>query len=354
MLKLLYIIDTLGPGGKERQLVEILRGLDKNLFKTSVITFNPGEFYSKQVRELSDTFIELEKRNKLKPTRLVFSAVRRLKPDIIHTFDALSSFYAYLPAKKYKVKVLDNSIQDAGVDKGWEYKFKRFFLKKANLVLANSFSGLEYYRIKGEVIYNLIDLSRFKHNEESEEFNIVMVANFTPYKDYDTFLKAARMLVTDEVVEKVFIIGGGDSFEKYKREIDFYEDIRDKFVFTGAINNVEEYLSRCKVGILSSTAKFKEGISNSILEYMASGLVPIATNIGGTREIIEDGKNGFLVEPGDYKRIYLRVKQLKENVSLRKDIVKEAKKTIAEKFDYNKNLSKLVKIYLRLSGKKIN
>ncbi|MGC8858345.1 MAG: glycosyltransferase family 4 protein [Ignavibacteria bacterium] len=353
MIRVLYIIDTLGPGGKERQLVEILRGLDKNLIKPSVVTFNPGEFYAGLVRELTETFIELEKKNKLKPAFLMSSIIEKLKPNIIHTFDALSSFYAYLPAKKYRVNVLNNSIQDAGVDKGWEYKFKRFFLKKANLVLANSFTGLKYYRVKGEVIYNLIDLNRFVPYGESEEFNIIMVANFTPYKDYDTFLKAARMLVTEGIVGKVFMVGAGVSFEKYKKEIESYDEVKNRFVLAGMVNNVEKYLSLCKIGILCSTPKFKEGISNSILEYMAAGLVPIATNIGGTPEIIENGKNGFLIEPRDYESIYIKVKQLKENNDLRKNIVSEAKKTILEKFNYSKNLSKLIEIYLRLSEQKL-
>lgn len=353
MIKVLYIIDTLGPGGKERQLVEILRGLDKTQFRASVVTFNPNEFYAGQVQRLVNTFVELEKENKLKPPRLMFSVIKKIKPDIIHTFDTLSSFYAYLPAKKYGVSVLNNSIQDAGVDKGWEYRFKRFFLKRASLILANSFTGLKYYRVKGEVIYNLVDLSRFVPYEKSEEFNIIMVANFTPYKDYDTFLKAARRLITEGIVGKVFMVGTGEFFGKYKKEIESFGEIKNRFVLTGMINNVEEYLALCKIGILCSTAKFKEGISNSILEYMASGLVPIATNTGGTVEIIEDGKNGFLVKPGDYEAIYTKVKQLKGNTSLQESIVNEAKKTIAEKFDYNKNLSRLIEIYLRLSKQKI-
>lgn len=352
MIRILYIIDTLGPGGKERQLVEILRGLDKSRFKASVVTFNPGEFYAERVKELTENFIELEKKNKLKPAQLVFSIIEKLKPDIIHTFDILSSFYAYLPAKKYRVKVLNNSIQDAGVDRGWEYKFKRFFLKRSNFVLANSFTGLRYYRVKGEVIYNLVDLSRFTPNEKSEDFNIVMAANFTPYKDYDTFLKAARRLVTEKIVGKVFMLGAGELFEKYKREIESYGEIKNRFVLTGRVNNVEEYLSLCKIGILCSTAKFKEGISNAILEYMAAGLVPIATNVGGTAEIIKDGKNGFLIEPGDYDSIFIRVKQLKEHSDLHKNIVNEAKKTIIEKFDYSRNLTKLIEVYLKLSGQK--
>jgi len=352
MIKILYSIDTLGPGGKERQLVEILRGLDKNIFKVSVVTFNSGEFYSKRVQEFTENFIELEKKNKLTPVRKLFSIIRKWKPDIIHTFDALSSFYTYLPAKKFVVKVLNNSIQDAGVDKGWEYKFKRFFLKKADFVLANSYSGLKYYRIKGEVIYNLIDLNRFIPNLDTGEFNIIMVANFTPYKDYDTFLRAAKMLVADGIVEKVFLVGGGECFEKYKKEIDSYGEIRDRFILTGIVSNVEKYLSFCNVGILCSTAKFREGISNSILEYMASGLVTIATDIGSTREIIENGKNGFLVEPGNYESIYKKVKEIKDNSNLRRSILNEAKKTIEEKFNYNKNLSKLTEIYLKLSKQK--
>lgn len=350
-LRVLHLTGGLAPGGKERQLIEIARNIDQNKYTIGIVTFNTNNHYSGQARELSSYYRELVKRpTRLEPLITIWKCFREFKPDIIHTWDSLSSFYVWLPSLLYKIPVIDGSIRDAGVDKGLNYHFKRFFLKRARIAIGNSFAGLKAYKTDGEVIYNVIDNSRFISPTLNGEFNLLMTANFSKYKDHFTFLKAAVQLVADDTVDKVFLLGDGEYKEKYLNWINHdYPAIKDRFIFTGAVRNVEEFLAACKVGVLCSTPEFSEGVSNSVLEYMSAGLVPIATNLGGIAEIIEDGQNGYLINPGDDKKIVDLIHLIKNDTVLYDSVTFYAKQTIASKFSMTANLLQLTSLYNRIA-----
>jgi glycosyltransferase involved in cell wall biosynthesis len=348
-LRLLFVIDGLGYGGKERQLAEIIKYLQNHgNFEIGVITFNKiFRHYTDYIRNSVSFFKELSKRpTRLEPILTMWKCFLEFKPDIVHTWDTISSLYSYLPTKTFRAILIDGSIRDAGIDKSWHYYFKRYFIKRADFVISNSYAGLKYYKVQGNVLYNAIDYNRFIHLYESNEFNIIKVANFTDRKDHQTFIKAAISLVKANIVENVYLVGDGPNKKKY---VDLLRkdcgSIYNRFHFLGAISNVEDYIAKCKIGILCSTIEYGEGVSNSLLEYMAAGLVPISTDIGGTSEIIEDTKNGFLIKPQDSERIVELVKILRDDTLLFNNISKKAMSTIKENFSYEINMESLVKIY---------
>ncbi|MBN2757720.1 MAG: glycosyltransferase [Bacteroidales bacterium] len=348
-IAILYVIDGLFQGGKERQFVEILKGIDRNIFKIGIVTFNKNLFYSEQAKSLSDYFIELDKTsNKFKPFFTIWTCFRDFKPDIVHSWDYLSSLYVYLPSKLKSVKFINGSIRDSGTEKGWKNKLKKLMLKAADLVIANSKAGLESYNVKGEVIYNAVNTERFNYIEQNGEFNIIKVANFTDYKNHKMFIDAAVKLVDNKIVDKVFLAGDGiykDKYLKYIQEKSKF--VFSKFNFLGSVSNIETVLNKCKVGILCSTIQYSEGISNSVLEYMAAGLVPVATNIGASSEIIENTKNGYLVKADSADDLFDKIKFIKENYDAHNQMIINAKNTINTKFNYQNNIKKLSDLYIK-------
>ncbi len=350
-LKVLYIIDGLHGGGKERQLVELIKIFTKNNdVSVDVITFNKNKHYSETVKGLVPDIVELRKRPlRIEPVFTIWKHILKFKPDIIHTWDPLSSFYSWLPSRVFKIKLIDGSIRDAGIEKGWEYYFKRFFLNQADFVVANSSAGLKAYKVNGQVIYNAINRERFRRNEITKEFNIIMTANFTDYKDHKTFLKSAVKLIRLKVVDNAYLVGDGPHRKNFMNYIkENYGELSEIIRFVGAAHNVEEYLAECKIGILCSTKKYSEGVSNSILEYMAAGLVAIGTNVGGIPEIIEHGKNGFLINEGDSNAIVNYVQMVKEKPALYYAIRQSAFVTLEDKFNYNNNCEQLLQLYRSL------
>jgi glycosyltransferase involved in cell wall biosynthesis len=350
-IKVCFIIDGLSSGGKERQLVELIKRLKNNpVIELGIITFNENKHYSEEVKGLIPLYTELKKRpTRLEPFFTIWKCFFNFKPDVVHTWDSLASMYSYITAKTFKSKIVDGSIRDSGIEKGWQLFIKRFFLKRADLVLSNSYAGLKYYGFPGEVLHNAIDLERFHNKTESSECNMIMVANFTDYKDHETFINASLELVKSNLIDQVYLAGDGPYWNKYYDLINInHKSIALRFHFLGSISNVEEYLAKCRFGILCSTLQYGEGISNSVLEYMAAEVIAISTNVGGMKEVIDDGINGFLVDPKDSGRIVEIIKTLRNDTKSCLRITENGRKTIEKKFSYEENISKLIDIYSKL------
>jgi len=350
-IKILYATDGLGNGGKERQLIETIKHINKCKFEIGVITFNSNQYYSDQVKLISEYYTTYTKeKNILNPFFSIFESFEIFKPDIVHSYDLLSSMYTYIPSKIYRSKILNASIQDSGLDKGWQYAIKRYLLSLSDINISNSLKGFKYYKSNGEVLYNFIDQNRFSDVKHTDGFNIVMVANFTDYKDYSSYFKIVRELVNKELINKAYAVGSGKYLNKYKREIESDKILFDKVIFTGNISNVEELLAKINVGFLLSTEEYEEGISNSVLEYMASGVIPLVTDIGASSEIIDNEKDGFLIDKSDISVIVDIIKKLKADNNYKEELLINAQKKVAEKFCLVKNIQKLENLYLSINN----
>ena len=356
-IRILFLIDGLNGGGKERQLVEIIRYLKgDDRYTMGVITFNKNKHYSVTVRENVPFYFELNKRpTGLEPLFTLWKYFWRFNPDIVHSWDTLTSLYACFLTSFSRAKFINGSIRDAGIEKKWQKALKGFLIKRADVVIANSEAGLTHYKVQGEVIFNAINMSRFGLIPVGEGFNMIMVANFSDYKDHKTFIDAAGELLNRNRIDLVYMAGDGPRRKEFMNYIKkTFAYVSERFIFLGAINNVEEYLSRCMVGVLCSTQEYGEGISNSVLEYMAAGLVAITTDTGGMHEVIDDGENGYLVKEKDARSIVDIVIQLRENPELMSRLRANARKTIGSKFSYEKNIESLKKIYSGLCTENLN
>src|SRR5262249_48571199 len=125
---------------------------------------------------------------------------------------------------------------------------------------------------------------------------IGILASLTPAKDHATLLRAIARLAGARPGVRLAVIGSGylrDELETLAVEL----DISNRVTFFGYQSQVADFLAACD--FLVSSSCDNEGCSNSILEGMALGLPVIATDIGGSRELVEDGVTGFLVPARD-------------------------------------------------------
>lgn len=348
-IKILYASDGLGNGGKERQLIETIRNLDLDKFRIGLITFNSKQYYSESARRISEYYsVFIKDKSILEPFISTFEAFERFKPDIVHSYDLLSSMYTYFPSKIFNAKIINASIQDSSLDKGWQYKLKERLLSASDINISNSKKGFSYYNTQGEVLYNFIDSTRFVCERNDKGFDVAMIANFTEYKDYVSFFRVVKELLELNLIDKAYAVGSGKYLSKYQKEINADENLRDKVIFTGNTENVERLLSNVSIGFLFSTEEYGEGISNSVLEYMASGVIPVVSDIGASSEIIDNGVDGFLVNKYDVSGITEIVTKLKNDVQYRHHIIENAKKKISDRFDLKRNINRLEDIYFRI------
>ena len=164
-------------------------------------------------------------------------------------------------------------------------------------------------RDKLYLIYNGIDLSKYS-KKKSEVFRrslnisqgvvvIANVANLIKYKGHFDLLKACTLIKSKNWI--LLIIGNDNqnmkiSLLKFIKENKLGDNVR----FLGQIDDVIKILKICDVGVLTS---HEEGFSNAILEYMASSLPLVVTDIGGNREAVKNETNGYLVNVGDIDNI---------------------------------------------------
>ena len=127
---------------------------------------------------------------------------------------------------------------------------------------------------------------------------------------------------------------------KYLREAK--KKLRDiRCIILSGIPEAHRYLRAFDVFVLPSV---KEGFPWVVLEAMAAEVPVIATKVGALPEIIQEGKNGILIEPKNPQQIADAVIKLLDNESLRKSIAEQGRKTVIEKF----NLDKMIKQYENL------
>ncbi len=309
-MRILHFIEGLGNGGKERQLVELLKGLreDKDL-QTALVTLGEGDYHQPRIAALGIRLHCCRRRLRWDPgvCLRLDRILRDFRPHIVHTHDWMTSFYALPLCRLRRVVLVNGSIRNAFTAGGLRWRLERSLLRLSDLRVANSRAGLRSRGFCGDeernvVIRNGFDFTRLQGLTEGPPAwladraagrkTVGMVASFSPYKDYATFLTAAQEVCSRR--EDVVFVAIGDGDTRQSLQSTLGSRFRDRILFAGRRREVERWVRCFDIGVL---ATFTEGISNAIMEYMALGKPVVATNGGGTCELVGDGKTGFLVPP---------------------------------------------------------
>ena len=310
-LRILFFIESLWTGGTQRRLVELIGFIRQHTDFEIALVLTEDEIDFENVRELGIT-IKVIKRRGIKYDPLLYLKFYRFcnlfKPDIIHSWGVMTTFYS-IPSKLIcKVPLVANMIADS--KKGFK-KFSLFniFFKTnlffSDVILSNSKAGLKAYQIKSKkarVIYNGVHPERFYQHFDTKKFKeefgiktnyiILMVASFSKYKDYDLFVDVARRI--GEIRHDTTFIGIGDGSEWIRIQKRIKDEELLNVLLPGKYKEVERFIAASDIGLLCT---YSEGISNSIIEYMSLGKPVISTDtIGGSKEIVIEGETGYCTE----------------------------------------------------------
>ncbi len=362
-MKLLFFIANLRIGGAERRLIELLTKLKSkdNYEILLILAHNHIDYH--YFYDLGIQYTSIDKKPESKDPTVFFqldNIVKKFKPDNIHTWGSMQTFYMVPIAYLRKIPLINSQITDS-IPIIKKLSFQNFFNKInflfSDLILANSFAGLKAYKVdnnsKSKVIYNGFDFSRIENLTVSSEirrnFDITskyvvgMVASFSEYKDYKTFIQAALFILNQRTDVTFLCIGGGNDVP-YKKMVQ--ENHKENILFLGSQKNVESIMNLCDIGVLSST--YTEGISNSILEFMALGKPVIANKGGGTNELVLDRESGFLITPQSPKELSEKILNLLENYGKRQKMGKAGVKRIKNEFCLDRMTDQFVKYYNKM------
>lgn len=354
------ITDSLIKGGKERRLLELLRYFEKKdelnvvliLLKDIVDYPIVGEFKRTKI-------IILKRKIRKDPTIFirVWKIMKDFRPNLVHSWGSMPSIYVFLSCFIQKIPLLNGMISDTNckfLSQSW-IRAKITF-PFSDCVLANSYSGLEAYNVpvsKGVVIYNGVHLDRFVIDKEPdvirEQFNIKtkyvvgMVAAFHSRKDNKTFVKGAIEIVTKRDDVTFVTVGDGPLLNQIKELVP--EEYKERILFLGNQDNVEEIISVFDIGVLTA---IKEGISNAIVEYMALGKPVIASYGGATPEIVDNGINGFIISTYNVNQLVEKIELLLSNNKMAYEFGRNGHAKIEKAYNIDIMTENYIGLYERL------
>lgn len=358
--KILFFIDSLRSGGRERRLIELLYYLKKKTNYNLHVVLTQNKVHYDYVYDLNIPITIIERRILKKDPGFFFRLfffLRKVRPDFIHSWNSMTSFYAIPACVMLGIPLINNEIADAFPRKtGLCFKKFTWWLNHrfSDRIIANSTAGLKAYEVspdKGLVIYNGVRLERFQNLPESQQikkkyniktpYAVVMVASFIDSKDYKSFVEIGRQVCT--IRNDVTFVAVGDGPNRKKLLKDVQINGPKNFAFTGNINDVEALVNACDIGMLLTKG---EGLPNAVMEYMALGKPVIATDAGGTRELLTEDKAGFLIpEDNNVNAIIEKISLLLDNKVLRKSMGGEGYKTIKEGFCIEKMGNAFIDLY---------
>jgi len=358
-MRILFFTDTLDVGGKERRLTELIKALSLHKEIDFELVVMNKEIHYKEILELGIRihYITRKTRHDLSVFYRFYKLCRSYKPDFVHCWDSMTAIYLVPACKLLHIKLINGMVVDSPVKQNISNKYylrAKLTFPFSDVIIGNSKSGLLAYRAPEKnsiVIHNGFAFSRTKNliskEEIRKELNIVsgyivgMVASFSENKDYPTFFKAAQALLKKRNDITFLAIGNRTDSEESRSLI--ADQFFGHFRLLGRKSNPESFINSMDICLLST---FTEGISNSIMEYMALGKPVIATDGGGTKEIVDDGVTGFLIGQSDPEQLASKIEMLLNDQGLRTAMGEKGSSRVSESFSIEQMTGKYVDLYL--------
>jgi glycosyltransferase involved in cell wall biosynthesis len=178
-----------------------------------------------------------------------------------------------------------------------------------------------------------------------ENSNVVIsIRHLDPVYNVEMLIRAAQMILKDMPNTKFIVVGGGSEKERLLRLAKDLE-VSENVIFTGRLPNdqIPEYFSIADV--YACTTNSDAGLSASTGEAMASGLPVVITDIGDNRKWVEDGVNGYIVQPKDHKALAESIMKLLRNEKLRGEFGRKGRIVIKDRLNYYKAMEGMEKVY---------
>jgi glycosyltransferase involved in cell wall biosynthesis len=366
-IKLLMMLTNFNIGGTERQVTDLALRIDLSRFELHLACMrNSGEL----LRELEPLQAPrpVFQIGRLYAIRTLWQAVRlalyikRNLIQIVHSYGYYPNVFAVPAAKLARASVVIASIRDKGdVLTPFKRRLQKLVCRLADCVLVNAEAIRETLIAQGYrpdnivVIRNGVALPSCGERQKGAALRqalgfdpstpVVMVfSRLNRMKGVEYFLDAAAMVASRIPVAQFLIVGDGASrpeLEKYAAHL----GLAERIAFTGFRTDGRDLLLGVSVSVLPSLS---EGLSNSLLESMASGVPVIAARVGGNPEIVEDGVSGFLVPPRDAVALAGAIITLLEHRELASRFGEAGRRRVAELFSMERSVGEVERLYQRL------
>jgi glycosyltransferase involved in cell wall biosynthesis len=313
-VRVCFLIDELARAGTETQLLALIRHLDRQRVEPYLVLLCGDRASSRELEPEDCPVWRLGLTALRRPAALVQAVrfarfLRRERIDVLQAYFPDSSYFglplAWLAGVPHRLRTRNNLGH-------WLTPLHRLLGRLLNAFATQSLTNCEAARQALQeaerprpdsviVLENGVDAERFRSvpplaaRAVGDPARVGVVANLRPVKGLDLLIEAAAQLVPHHPAVTFQVAGAGELRQALEQDIRA-RGLTEQFTLLGAVADVPRFLAGLDVAVLCSRA---EGMPNAVLEYMAAGRAIVATAVGATPELIEDGVHGLLVPPGD-------------------------------------------------------
>lgn len=364
-ISILHIVETLGTGGMENGIVNLVNGLDPGVASAEVLCTRGLGAFSGRIPPDKLHYDKAVGRGITSGIRAVHKLCRAREFDVVHSHSWATLIPGYCGTRlSSTAKFVHGEHGTLYMDRPRRKLIQRMIFNQADRCLAVSNSlvteitaKLRLPSSKFSVIANGVDVEKFRPDSKSrdallhsidansEAIIIGSVGRLVRVKDYPTLIRAFVMLrkSTDAACHLV-LVGDGPERERLQ-ELARAANIADQVHFWGECDAVNKILPAFDIFVLPS---LQEGMSNTLLEAAACGVATIASDIPSNREVVVDGSTGLFFEVGNPDALFERLKQLVSNDIQRKNMCTESLALARHKLSIENMIQNYEQLYCSL------
>lgn len=366
--RVLWLIKGMGVGGAENLLATSIPYLDRNTFDYQLAYFltKRNDLVSRfEEADIKVNCLNINNAYDFRAVLRLVSFLKRQKIDILHIHSPHTGILGRIAAHFSRVKAviytehmpLERQNRLARLGNLVTYPLNDATIAVSDAVLSSVLKRQMIKHGQYMTIYNGVDLETFnipKVSVEAFKTNLGIttndkvvgnVGNLLAGKGHRYLLEAARLVLNDFSGVSFVIVGKEESQESLNRLLQLAErlKIREKVIFTGFRQDVAQLMATFDVFVLPS---LWEGFGIVLLEAMAMGKPVIGTKVGGIPEIIEDGANGFLVEPRNPRQLAEKILALLCDESMRDRMGQNGRQIVHERFSIQRTVRATEQVYI--------
>src|SRR5690554_391579 len=383
-IKVVRIINRFNIGGPTFNATFLTKFLGDE-FETTLIGGVPDEGEKDSLHILEEYGVEpivipdiqrsLSFTSDYKAYKKIKRILQEIQPDIVHTHASKAGFLGRAAAISLKIPVIVHTFHGHvfhsyfGNAKTQVFKqIERYLAKRSTGIIAisdlqkNELSAIHKIAPvdKVQVIPLGFDLKKFAENKEERraqvraqykiqenEVAIAIVGRLAPVKDHAYFLNVIEVLLQKtEVPIRVFIVGDGSEKAQIQQRVDEINALNPNvIIMTSWILDIASFDQGMDIICLTSK---NEGTPVSIIEAQAAGLPVVSTDVGGVRDILEDGKAGFVIKRENIETYIDKLRLLVEDKSLRKSFSIFGEQNVMDKYSYHRLVKDMSSYYKSL------
>lgn len=364
-MKVLHLIGGGDVGGAKIHVLSLVKELGKHI-DVKLVALRPGPF-AEDAKAMGIDTVVVKSGNIFRDIKHIIDIVRKEGYNLIHCHGAKANLIASAAKRFARIPTVTTVHSDYrldymqsmpkrlsfGVINTLALRFIDYYVAVSNnfkeMLIKRKFSSEKIF-----TVYNGIDFSRdivmYERQDFSSNYGIEIdegailvgyLGRFDPVKGLDTFIKAAKIVVSRNPSVK-FILGGDGKQRKSLENMVSSMGISKNVLFPGWIKNPYEFMCCLDINVLTSLS---ESFPYVILEGVLYKKATVSSNVGGISDLIESGKNGYLFEPGDYKKLAEYLTELVNNDSLRREMGENIYKKASSQFSLENMCKTQLEIY---------